>query len=143
MALPGVQVPRTPGELIAPPPMTPGEVGDGPRTPGEDTLGPLLIVGAGVEPIIELPVDELPIEDPVVVPDVLGLPRVGPEMLGAGPTIGAGPAPGVAPKVPVVPEGAPCGVLPPNAELPGVVPKVLGVPRVGPWTLGAGPTIGA
>jgi len=44
--------------LIAPPPTTPCEVGAGPRTPGEATLGLLLIEGAGVlEPIDELPVD--------------------------------------------------------------------------------------
>jgi hypothetical protein len=60
----GTQFPAAPGVVIPPPPTTPGEVGAGPRTPGEVTLGLLLIDGEGV---LE-PIDELPVADPGVEP---------------------------------------------------------------------------
>ena len=112
--LPGTQGVDTFGALPIPP-MTAGEVGTGPRTPGGVTLG-LLVPGVALAPI-----DELPIADPGVVLNV--------------PVIGCGPTPVVAPGVPIV--------LPPIDELPvtgrGVVPNTLGLPMLGLATLGAPP----
>jgi hypothetical protein len=81
--------------LVAPPPIAPGEVGAGPRTPGEVTLGLLLTVG-----------DELPVTDPGIVPIAFGLANEPGAELNVPPVIGAGPNPGVAPNVPIVPAGA-------------------------------------
>ncbi len=117
--LPGTQGTDAFGALAVPPPMTAGEVGTGPRTPGGVTLG-LLVPGVA-------PIGELPIADPGAVLNV--------------PVIGAGPTPIVEPGVPIV--------LPPIDELPvtdpGVVPNMLGLPMLGLATPGAPPepTIGA
>ena len=105
MILPGTQ-------FTAPPPTTPGEVGAGPRTPGEVTLG--LVMGVG--PLT----DELPTEDPVIGCGVE--PKV--------PVIGSG----VEPKVPPA-----FGLEIPGAELPPIVGEVLNVPDP---VIGAGPVPG-
>jgi hypothetical protein len=130
------------------PPTTPGEVGAGPRTPGEVTLGL-----AGTPGLVVPPIDELPTEDPVIgcgvepnVP-VIGAPVPGvPPMLGLlmpgallesmvgevlnvpDPVIGAGPTPAFAPKVPMVPDGA-TGDTP---VAPGATPVVPGAPPTAP-----------
>jgi hypothetical protein len=146
---------RTPGLPIVPGLDTPGLV-----VPGVVRAG-FVVVALGVPPI-----DELPMEDPGVVPvigcgvepnvPVIGAPVPGvPPMFGLlmpgavlesmvgellnvpEPVIGAGPKPGVAPKVPVVPDGA-TGDTPvvPGAAPTAPVPPA--APRAAVWAKAAG-----
>ncbi len=99
--LPGTQ-------FTAPPPTTPGEVGAGPRTPGEVTLG---LLGA----TLELPTDDDPVIGCGVEPNV---PVIGCGVEPNVPVIGA-PVPGVLPMF---------GLLMPGAVLESMVGEVLNVP---------------
>src|SRR5258705_4984934 len=137
--LPGTQ-------FTAPPPTTPGEVGAGARTPGDVTTPGLPIVpgldtpGLVVPGVVRAgfvvvalggvpPADELPMEDPGVVPVIgCGVPNrcgVEPNV----PVIGA-PVPGVPPMF---------GLLTPCAVLESMVGERLNVPEP---VIGAGPTPG-
>jgi hypothetical protein len=177
--LPGTQ-------FTAPPPTTPGEVGAGPRTPGDVTLGLVATPGLPIVPglvtpglvvpgvvragfvvvALGVPTDELPMEDPGVVPvigcgvepnvPVIGAPVPGvPPMFGLltpgavlelmvgevlnvpEPVIGAGPTPGVAPKVPVVPEGA-TGDTPVVPGAPPTAPVPPAAPGAAVWANATG-----
>lgn len=109
--LPGTQ-------FTAPPPTTPGEVGAGPRTPGEVTLGLLgatlelptdddPVIGCGVEPnvpVIGAPVPGVLPMFGLLMPGAVLESMVGEVLNVPAPVIGVGLV--AVPKLPAVPEGA-------------------------------------